>query len=82
MLVLNFDGTAEKSKEWMLLKHCILEYTLLFTWQHTIQTFKLTLLTKTTATQNEVALSNHRVRGLHLLAVIFAVSIVHLGYEL
>ena len=30
------------------------------------------LLTKTTAAQNEVALSYHRVRGLYFLAVVFA----------
>ena len=34
------------------------------------------LFTKTTATQNEVALSYYRVRGLYLLAVVFAPSIV------
>ena len=33
-------------------------------------------LTKITATQNEVALSYHRMRGLHFLAVIFAATIV------
>ena len=32
-------------------------------------------LTKTTAAQNEVALSYHRVRGLYFLAVVFAVTI-------
>ena len=31
-------------------------------------------LTKTTAAQNEVALSCHKVRGLYFLAVVFAVS--------
>ena len=35
-----------------------------------------TLLTKTTAAQNEVALSYHRVRGLYFLAVVFVSSIV------
>ena len=34
------------------------------------------LLTKSTAAQNEVALSYHRVRGLYFLAVVFARSIV------
>ena len=34
------------------------------------------LLTKTTATQNEDALSYHRVRGLHFMAVIFVGSII------
>ena len=33
------------------------------------------LLTKTTAAQNEVALSYHTVRGLCFLAVIFAATI-------
>ena len=33
------------------------------------------LLTKTTAAQNEVALSYHRVRGLYFLAVIFVATI-------
>ena len=37
-------------------------------------------LTKTTAAQNEVALSYHRVRGLYYyMAVVFAVSIVSTG---
>ena len=34
------------------------------------------LLTKTTAEQNEDALSYHRVRGLYFLAVVFVRSIV------
>ena len=34
------------------------------------------LLTKTTAVQNEDALSFHKLRGLYFLAVIFATSIV------
>ena len=34
-----------------------------------------TLLTKTTAAQNDVTLSYHRVRGLYFLAVVFARSI-------
>ena len=34
------------------------------------------LLTKTTATQNEVALSYHKMRGLYFLAVVFVRSIV------
>ena len=33
------------------------------------------LLTKTTAAQNEVALSYHGMRGLHFLAVVFAETI-------
>ena len=33
------------------------------------------LLTKIIATQNELALSNHRVRGLYFLTVVFAVTI-------
>ena len=36
------------------------------------------LLTKTTAAQNEVALSYHRVRGQYFLAVVFAVTIYKL----
>ena len=35
----------------------------------------LTLLTKTTAVQNEVALTYHKVRGLYFLAVVFAATI-------
>ena len=35
-----------------------------------------TLLTKTTAAQNEVALSYHKLRGLYFLAVVFAGSII------
>ena len=35
-----------------------------------------TLLTETTATQNEVALTYHSVRGLHFLAVVFAATII------
>ena len=34
------------------------------------------LLTKTTAAQNDVALSYHRVRGLYFPAVIFAATII------
>ena len=34
------------------------------------------LLTKTTAAQNEVALSYHSVRGLYFLAVVFVATIV------
>ena len=37
------------------------------------------LLTKTTAAQNEDALSNYRVRGLYFLAVVFVKSIYTLG---
>ena len=33
------------------------------------------LLTKTTAAQNDVALSYHRVRGLYFLPVVFAATI-------
>ena len=33
------------------------------------------LLTKTTAVENEVALSYHRMRGLYFLAVVFASTI-------
>ena len=35
--------------------------------------------TKTTAAQNEDALSNYRVRGLYFLAVVFVRSIYTLG---
>ena len=38
------------------------------------------LLTKTTAAQNEDALSNYRVRGLHFLAVVFVRSICVILY--
>ena len=34
-------------------------------------------LTKITATQNEVALSYHRVRGLYFLAVVFEATVYH-----
>ena len=37
------------------------------------------LLTKTTAAQNEVALSYHKVRGIYFLAVFFAATIYILG---
>ena len=37
------------------------------------------LLTKTTAAQNEDALSKYRVRGLYFLAVVFVRSIYTLG---
>ena len=33
-------------------------------------------LTKTTAAQNEVAISYHRVRGLYFLAVVFVATII------
>ena len=36
------------------------------------------LFTKTTAAQNEVALSYYRVRGLYIQAVVFAVTVVPL----
>ena len=39
------------------------------------------LLIKTTAAQNEVALSYHRVRGLHFLAVVFVATIVIYNYK-
>ena len=35
-------------------------------------------LTKTTAAQNEVALSYHNVRGLYFLAVVLVTNIVHI----
>ena len=35
------------------------------------------LLTKTTAAQNEVALSYHRVLGLYFLAVVFVANIIY-----
>ena len=38
------------------------------------------LLTKTTAAQNEGALSYRRVRGLYFLAVVFAVTKLELLY--
>ena len=38
------------------------------------------LLTKTTAVQNKVALSYHRVRGLYFLAIVFAATIVVYSY--
>ena len=40
-----------------------------------IKTIKTILLTKTTAAQNEVALSYHSVRGLIFLAVVFVTNI-------
>ena len=39
------------------------------------------LLTRTTAAQNEVALSCHRVRGLYFLAVVFVRGIVYTLYN-
>ena len=41
--------------------------------------FRTTLLTKTTAAQNEVALSYHSVCGLYFVAVAFAVAIITSG---
>ena len=38
------------------------------------------LLTKTTAVQNEVALSYYRVSGLYFLVVVFAATIVHTAH--
>ena len=38
------------------------------------------LPTKTTAAQNEVALSYHKVRGLYFLAVIFAATMIVYKY--
>ena len=40
--------------------------------------YSVILLTKTTATQNEDALSYFRVRGLYYLAVVFVATIYHL----
>ena len=44
----------------------------------------ITLLTKATAAQNEVALSYHRVRGLYFLAVVFVATIytIHVLFKL
>ena len=47
--------------------------------QGNVRTIKNILLTKTTAAQNEVALSYHKVRGLYFLAVVFVRSIVTYG---
>ena len=49
--------------------------TLRYTWLSTWKKHIIILLTKTTAAQNEVALSHHRVRGLYFLAVVFAATI-------
>ena len=51
-------------------------YSLLLPINFLNETFKYIVLTKTTATQNEVALSYHRVRGLYFMAVVFVRSIV------
>ena len=40
------------------------------------------LLKKTTAAQNAVALSNHKVRGLYFLAVVFVATIVTWSFSL
>ena len=40
-----------------------------------------TLLTKTTASQNAVALNYHKVRGLYFVAVIFAATIDERPYH-
>ena len=40
------------------------------------------LLTKTTAAQNEAALSYHRLRGLYFLAVVFVRSIISKEFDL
>ena len=42
---------------------------------------KIILLTKTTAGQNEVALSYHNVRGLYFLTVAFVATIICLLYN-
>ena len=42
---------------------------------YSIQSTRI-LLIKTTAAQNEVALSYHSVRGLCFLAVVFAVTVI------
>ena len=39
-------------------------------------------LTKTTAAQNEITLSYHKVRGLYFLAVFFAVTKVSIDWPL
>ena len=39
------------------------------------------ILTKTTAAQNEVALSYHRVRGLYFQAVVFEATIDDVNYS-
>ena len=44
--------------------------------------FKVILLTKTTAAQNEVALSHHRVRRLYFLADVFATTMVKSAFFL
>ena len=43
--------------------------------RHKLRILYTILLTKTTAVQNEVALSYHKVRGLYFLAVVFAATI-------
>ena len=44
-----------------------------------LQIFSITiLLTKTTAAQNEIALSYLRVRGLYFLTVVFAATIIYM----
>ena len=45
-------------------------------YQRHLQQVLFILLPKTTAAQNEVALSYHRVRGLYFVAAVFAVTIV------
>ena len=47
----------------------------------TIYIYIYILLTKTTAAQNEDALSYHTVRGLHYLAVIFVPTNVIVSHE-
>ena len=39
------------------------------------------LLTKTTAAQNEVALSYQRVRGLYFVAVVFVRSVIYTSHK-
>ena len=40
-----------------------------------IRAISIILLTKTTAAQNDVALTSHKVRGLYFMAVVFATII-------
>ena len=63
---------------------CLLDWPIIFTLyidNNTLQVLSKAfrtyiLITKTTAAQNEVALSYHKLRGLYFLAIIFAATII------
>ena len=70
---------------WFLLSFCLSnnKYGLTFLWfalNFDLQPLTI-LLTKTTAAQNEVALSYHKVRGVHFLAVVFVYEVSNMKFD-